>query len=332
MSRRARRRTFRVDARPANDVDLVGAGAPALSWMLRRRRARPGSPIISAVSAGRTDGVAMSHDWVRRYLGLLGVPRRAPDAGALAELMRAQVLGVPFENVTSLLRRRAHAGRPVPPIDADELLASWEAGRGGGVCYEIADLFGRLLAALGYRVYPVLGFITFPGSHQALLVQLGDERLLVDVGNGAPFFEPIALREPVEIRRAGLAYRFRPDVATEDWLQDRWIDGAWTPFCRYVLGPPDLAARAAAYQRHHTPCATWVTGSLTMIRCEEQQVVVLRDDELSRFGAAGKRTERISTLADYARIAAETFGLPALPIADGVAAWRENVARSVGAR
>ncbi len=291
-------------------------------------RAPPERRIIAPVSGYVTSETAVSQDWVRRYLRLLGIARRAPRADALAELTRAHVLQVPFENVTSLLRRRAHLGGPVPPVDADALLASWQAGRGGGVCYEVADLFGRLLAALGYRVHPVLGYITFPGSHQALLVQLGDERLLVDVGNGAPFFEPIPLHESVEVRRAGLAYRFRPDVATGEWLQDRWIDGAWAPFCRYALGPPDLVAREAAYQRHHTPCATWVTGSLTLIRCEEEQVLVLRDEELSRIGAAGKRTERVSTHAEYARAAAETFQLPALPIADGVAAWRENVARA----
>lgn len=131
---------------------------------------------------------------------VLGVRFRAPDAAALAQLTRAHVLTVPFENVTSLLRRRAHAGGPVPPVDAEELLASRERGSGGGVCYEIAHLFGRLLAALGYRVHPVQGYITFPGSHQALLVDLEGARFLVDVGNGAPFFEPIGLCEAVEIR------------------------------------------------------------------------------------------------------------------------------------
>ena len=105
------------------------------------------------------------------------------------------------------------------------------------------------------------------------------------------------------------------------------IDGAWAPFCRYALRQPDPAAFEAAYQRHHTPGETWVTGSLTIIRCEEEQVVLLRDEELSHFSTAGKRSERISTLADYARVAAETFKLPALPIAEGVGAWRETIAR-----
>ncbi len=274
----------------------------------------------------RTDETPPSAGWVRRYLALLGVGRRPPDAAALSELTRAHVLRVPFENVTSLLRRSAHAGRPVPPIDADELLACWEAGRGGGVCYEVADLFGRLLASLGYDVHPVLGFITFPGSHQALLVRVGDARVLVDVANGAPFFDPIPLLESSVLRRAGLSWRFRPDAATGEWIQERWVDGAWAPFCRYALRPPDPAARAAAYQRHHAPGETWVTSSLTLIRCEEEAVVVLRDEELTRFTAGGKHTERVSAPAEYARVAAEAFRLPEMPIGEGVLAWRANVA------
>ena len=268
---------------------------------------------------------------MRRYLALLGVELRGPDRSALAELTRAQVLSVPFENVTSLLRRRTHPGQPVPPVDPEEILARWEGRGGGGVCFELAYLFGRLLCALGYRVQSVLGQITFPGSHQALIVRLGDADLLVDVGNGAPFFEPIPLGEPFEVRRAGLAYRFSLDVAGAVAVQDRWIEGKWTRFCRYELRPADPRIRAAAYQRHHKLGETWVTGSLTLIRCTEEEVLLLRDEELTRFTAGGKRTERVAGSDDYSRLAAEAFGLPALPIGDGVRAWRETAA-AFGAR
>jgi len=319
-------------------IEWQGAAAPVEVWF--PRRVLPPRPALRsrwaeavrrgyacAVAAPAREGLIDSRDWVQRYLALLGVERRPPDAAALAELTRAHILSVPFENVTSLLRRLAYPGA-VPPVDADELLARWERRGAGGVCFEIADLFGRLLAALGYRVHPVLGHITFPGSHQALVVRVGDASLLVDVGNGAPFFEPIPLREAVEVRRAGLAYRFRPNAGGVEWVQERWIEEKWTPFCRYELHPADPLTRAAAYQRHHVPGETWVTGSLTLIRCFAEEVLLLRDEELSRFTGSGKRTDRIATLADYSRVTAEVFGLPELPIADGVRAWRDNVAKA----
>lgn len=272
-------------------------------------------------------GANVSSDWVRRYLDLLGVERpSSPSLSALTALTRAQVLRVPFENVTSLLRSRAHLGRPVPPIDAEDLLTSWEQSRGGGVCFEAAEVFGRLLKELGYSVGSAMGLIAFPGSHQALLVELGGMHYLVDAANGAPFLEPIPLDRTVEVRRAGLAYRFRPGGAAAEWVQERLIEGAWVPFCRYSLVPATREEQEAAYQRHHTRGESWVTGSLTLIRCDEEAVFVLRDAELSHYTGRGKTLEHVSELSRYSELAREVFRLPALPVHEGVEAWRDNVA------
>src|SRR5215212_6151814 len=126
--------------------------------------------------------------WVERYLALLEVEHPAPSPEALARLTRAHVGTVLFENVTSILRRQAHPAGPVPSVDPEAVLVGWERGRGGGVCFELVELFGRLLIGLGYRAWPVLGDMKFPAAHQALLVELDGRRYLVDVGNGAPFF------------------------------------------------------------------------------------------------------------------------------------------------
>jgi N-hydroxyarylamine O-acetyltransferase len=271
----------------------------------------------------------ISQGWVARYLALLGVRQAAPSHGALGHLMRAHVRAVLFENVTAILRRRAHPTGPVPPVDPDALLESWERGRGGGVCFELAEMFGRLLVGLGYRAHPVLGQITFPGSHQAVVVNLDGRRYLADVGNGAPFFEPILLEGEVEVRRAGLAYRFRPDGPDERWIQDRWIAGAWEPFCRYDLRPPDPRDRAAAYQRHHTPSESWVVGDLTLIRIREDTVYALRNGQLSCFTADGKRSEPASGAA-CARLAAEVFGVPDLPVEAALAALADRMPTPTG--
>ena len=176
--------------------------------------------------------------WAGRYLSLVGVHRDAPGVEALARLVRAHVQAIPFENSLSLLRRREAGDGPVAPLDPDGLLEAWEARRAGGVCFEHTEMFGRLLVALGYEVTPIAGEISFPGSHQALLVQAGGRRWLVDVGNGAPFLEPIPLDGPLEIRRLGLGYRFAADPGDPGvWVQERALDGGWKPYCRYALRP-----------------------------------------------------------------------------------------------
>lgn len=255
-----------------------------------------------------------SADWVRRYLNLLGVEPAPPSLAALDVLTRAQILSIAFENVTSLLRRAAHPVGNVPPVDLDVLLDNWEQRRGGGVCFELAPMFQRLLTGLGYRATLILGQISFPGSHQAVMVELDGARYLVDVSNGAPFFTPIPLDRVSDIREAGLAYRFRPGDAPQEWVQDRYVHEIWTPFCRYNLNPASEADRLSGYQGHHTPGQSWVVDRLRLIRCNENSIASLTDDELVMFTEDGKTTKRLADPSDIARVAADVFRVGTMPI------------------
>jgi N-hydroxyarylamine O-acetyltransferase len=261
-------------------------------------------------------------DWTDRYLAMLGLEREQPSLEALGHIT-SRHRRIPFENVSSLLRARRHLRQEVPPIDPEEQLSAWQSRRSGGICFEVADTLARLLAGLGYDAKAILCQISFPGSHQAILVQLAGRRFLVDAGNGAPFFEPIPLGVEFEIHRAGLGYRFHAGESAEEWVQDRLIDGAWIPFCRYLLREPSQQEKRRAYQRHHTPGQSWVSGSLRMIRCEEDSVWVLNNGEFTLHTATGKRSEQISDPAEYERLARDIFRLPALPMREGLAAYEE---------
>jgi arylamine N-acetyltransferase len=325
-------------------------------------------------------------DWVMQYLDLLQVEHAEPSLAALTRVTRAQVLGVPFENITSILRRAAQGDGAVGPLDAEATLRRWRRGEGGGVCFEVVAMFDRLLTGLGYLTYPVLARISFPGSHQANLVELDGERYLVDVGNGAPFLEPIPLHGQVEVRQAGLGWRFHadaapdapgqavrgralqdrrdddvanawvrerdtPDAAARDvahawvqerdidgaaardvaqaWVQDRDIDGAWVPFCHYSLAPADPRVRETAYQQHHAVGQSWVVDNLVLTRSAADEVWSLRDSELRHFTADTRTVETIADPQAYSRLAADLFGVPALPIdAARAALARRKVATS----
>jgi N-hydroxyarylamine O-acetyltransferase len=141
-----------------------------------------------------------SRAWVDRYLAVLGVERAEPSLDALTAITRAHLREIHFENLTSLLRSAAHPGAPVPPLDPEELLANWEHRRGGGVCYEVASMVNRLLRGLGYQAFIAPGQILSPGGHLAVVVEVDGGRYLVDLGNGAPLFEPIPLDREVEVR------------------------------------------------------------------------------------------------------------------------------------
>lgn len=264
-----------------------------------------------------------SREWVNRYLTLLGVEHPAPGLEPLGRLIRAHICAVPFENVTAILRRHAHPQGNVPPPDPDALLESWERGLGGGACFELAEMFTRLLLALGYRAHQVLAQITFPGSHQAVIVEFEGRGYLAEVSNGSPFFEPIPLDGTFEICHIGLEFRFRPDATTERWVQERHIDGAWETFCTYDLRPAGPRERDAIYQRHHTPGESWVMDQFRFIRCREDEVYSLFAGRLAHFTAAGKRTVAVAD-AECAPYLAGAFGMPRLPMEAALRAIRER--------
>jgi N-hydroxyarylamine O-acetyltransferase len=269
--------------------------------------------------------------WLERYVSVLGLTRESPGPEYLRKLTRAHLSRVPFENVTSILRRAnvTVPGEPVPSLDREVELHAWAERRGGGLCFEVVDMFGALLSALGFTTHPALGTISFPGAHQANVVDVAGERYLVDAGNGAPFFEPILLSDahtPIEISQCGLSYRFRAHPERSDaWIQDRLIDGNWQSFCTYYIAPAREADRQAAYQRHHVVGRSWVVDNLTLVRCTDTDVWSLRDDRLTHFSASGRKSS--STLDSpqaYREVASDLFDLPKAPITDALDALRRR--------
>src|SRR5579864_3600964 len=260
----------------------------------------------------------MSDTWLDEYLRMLGVEREPPSLDYLRRLSRAHLCRVPFENITSILRRAGADAQAVPELDRQAELEAWVDRRGGGLCFEVVDMLGTLLAGLGFQVHPVLATISFFGSHQSVVVDVGAGRYLVDAGNGAPFFEPIPLAESgeaVQVSHVGLAYRFRPAQDRDNaWVQDRLIDGKWQPFCTYDLDRATDADRHTAYQRHHQRGQSWVVDNLTLVRCTDSAVWSLRDNRLTQFTATGKQVRELTSRAEFRAITADLFALPNAPL------------------
>jgi arylamine N-acetyltransferase len=187
-------------------------------------------------------------------------------------------------------------------------------------------MFRRLLVELDYAARPTLARISFPGSHQASIVGLDGREYLVDVANGAPFFAPIPLDAETVLRRGGLAWRFHPDTDPEILIQDRELDGTWTPFCYYTLPAASAEDVELAYQRHHAPGESFVVGNLTVVRSTETEMFRLRDDELVRYSDSGVVTERVAD-KDLPAVAADVFDLPTLPISEAATALRAILAQ-----
>ncbi len=128
---------------------------------------------------------------VEEYLLRLGTDAPpASNAGALRSLQRAHLLAVPFENLD------IHWKRPIV-LDIEKFYTKIVNEKRGGFCYELNGLFNELLRSIGFTTRLVSARV-FNGKehgpefdHAAIIVTIGDEDHLVDVGFGAFTAEPI---------------------------------------------------------------------------------------------------------------------------------------------
>jgi len=152
-----------------------------------------------------------------RYLEVLGVEPGPPSLGLLVELVLAQLVAAPFENISKLYRYRTAGSTTVP--DLGEYLDGIEGWRLGGTCYTNNHHFYSLLDRLGFRVSLCGADMNQPDVHMVSMVRIDGRELMVDVGYAAPFFQPL----PRD-------------------LDDAYVIDFGS--CRYVLHPQDRQGRS----------------------------------------------------------------------------------------
>ncbi len=129
---------------------------------------------------------------VSKYLARLGVERDhlEPNDEVLRFLQRKHLLTVPFENLD------IHWKRPIV-LDVESFYHKVVVEGRGGFCYELNGLFNGLLTSLGFATRLISARV-FNGTehgaeydHAAVIVTIGDDEYLADVGFGDFTAEPL---------------------------------------------------------------------------------------------------------------------------------------------
>jgi arylamine N-acetyltransferase len=131
----------------------------------------------------------MTPDLLERYLNLLGVQRRKPGIDALHELVQAQLVKVPFENVSKLYYKKHHNHQGLPNLEF--VLDGIERFHFGGTCYANNYYFYQLLANLGYQISLCGADMLKPDVHLVGVLTVEQREYLVDVGYAAPFLNAL---------------------------------------------------------------------------------------------------------------------------------------------
>ncbi|RAP73371.1 arylamine N-acetyltransferase [Paenibacillus montanisoli] len=171
----------------------------------------------------------------KRYLYCLQTDIRNPTLDYLHVLVKRHLHTIPFENLSKFHYYVNHGKtgfRWLPSMDT--YLNHVEQERLGGNCYILNLHFGRLLQSLGFQVEVVRA--TSGNAHLANKVTVEGRSYYVDVGYGAPLFEPLDLEEQPRFSRRGEEVEI-VRLDTGRYVIDRRMNGQsfvtkcieWTP-------------------------------------------------------------------------------------------------------
>jgi N-hydroxyarylamine O-acetyltransferase len=212
---------------------------------------------------------------VDAYVGRVGLTGRP----ALAELHRAHVGAIPFENLDP------HRGVPVA-LDEEPLARKMLDGGRGGYCFGQNLLFKAALEALGARVEPMLARVRWnappdvvrPLTHLTLRVEVQRRAWLADVGFGAgTLLEPIPFGPGGPYEQSGWSFRVVEEAADLLVLQILH-DGEWADLYAFMPRPvPHIDIEVSNWFTSTHPGSPFVTGLLVATIREDGAFVALSD-------------------------------------------------------
>lgn len=210
---------------------------------------------------------------VGKYLSRIGFAGQAqPSLEVLRSVHTCHLLSVPFEDLT------VHSGGRVR-LDLPHLYDKVVNRNRGGFCYENNGLFSWLLVKLGFQVTllsgqvksSTTGYYGPPFDHLILMVTLGDQRWLCDVGFGGPGFNaPLSLDTSGPQEQGHRVYRIRENKGMHflEWQKEEnsGLEGDWTEIYKFTLEPRCLEDFAEMCHYHQSSsCSIFFCKSVCTI-------------------------------------------------------------------
>jgi N-hydroxyarylamine O-acetyltransferase len=223
---------------------------------------------------------------VERYLARIGYEGpldASPET--LAELQRAHMTAVPFENLDISL------GRPLV-LDREANYRKIVERRRGGWCYELNGLFSWLLEELGFEVTLLGSRVAGPGgaspdlAHLILRVDL-DVPYIADVGFGESSLRPLLLADV-----AGGAIENENDLRVLFTLEPRRLED-FEEMSRWQQTSPD-----SGFVRRR---------KITLARPDGR--ITIRDLTLTERRGAEESVRELSGDDEWRSVLAERFGV-----------------------
>ncbi len=242
------------------------------------------------------------------YFQLLDIRPEAPSVAALTQIVRKQMMRVPFENISKLYRMKTMALREIPGFA--QHLEGIEKFHFGGTCYTNNYYLNRLLRFLGYEAALCGADMTKPDVHIVSLVRVEGREFIVDVGYGAPFLEPLARDLPVDfhIEDGADRYILKPRNGQGQSLLEHHRDGAVTHGYRLNPRPRTIDEFEGVIEDSFAPDATFMNAIL-LVRFTPDGTHRIRNMMYSDSRA--KISRRLESRAELVQTIHDVFEMPA---------------------
>jgi N-hydroxyarylamine O-acetyltransferase len=230
------------------------------------------------------------------YLSRIGVDESdiAPDERSLRLLQRQHLLTVPFENLD------IHWKRPIV-LDTDTFYKKIVEEDRGGFCYELNGLFNELLSEIGFetrivsaRVGDGKGNFSPEYDHAAIIVTIGEDEYLTDVGFGA--FTAVPLRFVPDVDQTDDAGIFVIRQADDGYFEATKKEGdGWRS--EYIFKPlgHDLSefSERCDFQQY-SPDSHFIKGKICSLMTKDGRKTLTDKSFIVTVNGERKETEIVS--------------------------------------
>lgn len=206
---------------------------------------------------------------IEKYIARIGAlpDHLEPNDEVLRFLQRRHLSTVPFENLD------IHRKRPIV-LDVEKFYTKIVEEKRGGFCYELNGLFNELLKSLGFRT-KLISARVFNGNdhgpdfdHAAMIVTVGEDEYLADVGFGDFTIEPLRFSLGAEQQDPAGVFVIRH--FDEDYLEvAKRVGGDWRSEYIFKDEERELSEFAEMCEfQQHSPESHFTKGKICSIVIE----------------------------------------------------------------
>jgi arylamine N-acetyltransferase len=254
-------------------------------------------------------------DW---YFSILGIEQEEPSFEHLSRLVRAQLIRVPFENISKLYLKKTQNASYIPSLE--EHLTGIEDFNFGGTCYANNPYFAALLRHSGYDVDLCGADMTRPDVHVVSLVRLEGREYLVDVGYGAPFYSqmPRDLDRKHEVAFGNNLFVLHPRDAEGQSRMDHLRDGTLIHGYTAKPQPRGIEHFDKVIRNSYSDAATFM-NVVVIERFFSDHAVRIHNLTLTESTATGASVTHLADKKDLVEAIGHHCGFPADIIQEAVA-------------